>query len=131
MKSFLLMLSTLAIIGCSNTSDMIVPEQKSNLTVGMIKSKIIEGKTTQSEVIELFGAPNIITTNSEGKEVWNYSKSSYQSGAQGKSSGWSVLLAGSSKSSVLSNASTASMDVIITFDKKGVVETYKVISSSF
>lgn len=131
MKKILFALLTLIIVGCSNNTTVIEPEQKSNLTVGMIKTKIIEGKTTQDEVLKLFGAPNIITTNSEGKEVWNYNKSNYQSGAQGKSSGWSLLLVGNSKSSVLSTSSTASMDLIITFNKKNVVETYKVISASF
>lgn len=131
MKKILFILLTLIIVGCSNNTTVIEPEQKSNLTVGMIKTKIIEGKTTQDEILKLFGAPNIITTNSEGKEVWNYNKSSYQSGAQGKSSGWSLLLAGSSKSSVLSTSSTASMDLIITFNKRNIVETYKVISASF
>lgn len=122
------------VVGCSNKNNnqnMIVPEQKSNLSVGMAKSKIVEGKTTQNEVMEIFGAPNIITVNSEGNEVWNYSKSSYQSGGQGSSSGWSILLAGSSNSSVLSNSSSASMDLIITFNKKGIVEKYRVISSAF
>lgn len=131
MKKILFILLTLIIVGCSNNTTVIEPEQKSNLTVGMIKTKIIEGKTTQDEILKLFGAPNIITTNSEGKEVWNYNKSSYQSGSQGKSSGWSLLLAGNSKSSVLSTSSTASMDLIITFNKRNIVETYKVISASF
>lgn len=117
-------------INCSN-NNMIVPEQKSNLTVGIIKKEIIKGKTTQSEIMELFGAPNIITTNSKGNEVWNYSKSSYQSGATNKSSGWSLILVGGSKNSVLSNSSTASLDLIIIFNSKEIVEDYKVISSSF
>lgn len=130
MKKIFSMILLLACVGCSNT-DMIVPEQKSNLTVGMIKKEIIKGKTTQNDIITLFGAPNIITTNARGNEVWNYSKSSYQAGAERKNSGWSLLLLGSSKSSALSNASTASMDLIVTFDSNGIVEDYKVISAAF
>lgn len=130
MKKFLFLCITLTFIGCSN-NDMIVPEQKSNLTVGIIKKEIIKGQTTQNDIITLFGAPNIITTNSSGNEVWNYSKSSYQAGAERENSGWSLLLLGSSKSSVISNASTASMDLIIIFNSKGIVEDYKVISSAF
>lgn len=129
-KIFTLFLLATLFINCSN-NNMIVPEQKSNLTVGIIKKEIIKGKTTQSEIMELFGAPNIITTNSKGNEVWNYSKSSYQSGATNKSSGWSLILAGGSKNSVLSNSSTASLDLIIIFNSKEIVEDYKVISSSF
>lgn len=52
--------------------------QKSNLTVGMIKTEIIEKKTTQTEILELFGSPNMVTTNSKGQEVWTYNKSAYQ-----------------------------------------------------
>lgn len=130
MKKIFSIILLLTCIGCSN-NDMIVPEQKSNLTVGMIKKEIIKGKTTQNDIMTLFGAPNIITTNSQGNEVWNYSKSSYQAGAERKDSGWTLLLLGSSKSSVLSNASTASMDLIITFNSNGIVEDYKVISSAF
>lgn len=129
-KIFTLLMLAMLLISCSN-SNMIVPEQKSNLTVGIIKKEIVKGKTTQNEVMELFGAPNIITTNSKGNEVWNYSKSSYQSGATNKSSGWSLILAGGSKNSVLSNSSTASLDLIIIFNSKEIVEDYKVISSSF
>lgn len=129
-KIFTLFLLATLFINCSN-NNMIVPEQKSNLTVGIIKKEIIKGKTTQSEIMELFGAPNIITTNSKGNEVWNYSKSSYQSGATNKSSGWSLILVGGSKNSVLSNSSTASLDLIIIFNSKEIVEDYKVISSSF
>lgn len=127
MKNIILLILILMYSGCSN-KNLIVPEQKSNLTVGMIKKELVKGKTSQNDVITLFGAPNIITTNAAGNEVWNYSKSSYQSGAENKNSGWSLLLLGSSKSSVLSNAS---MDLIIIFDSKGIVKDYKVISSAF
>lgn len=129
-KILFIILLIFTIIGCSNTN-LIEPEQKSNLTVGVIKNKIVEGKTTQNEILELFGAPNIITTNSDGKEVWNYSKSSYQSEVQGKENGFSLLLLGKSKSSVISTSSTISLDLLIIFNKQNIVEKYKIISSSF
>ena len=61
----------------------------------------------------------------------NYSKSSYQSEVNDKGFGWSLLLVGNSKNSVLSNSSTSSMDLIIIFNSKEIVEDYKVISSNF
>lgn len=109
--------------------------QKSNLTVGIVKTKIVEGKTSQNDIIELIGSPNIITTNSEGKEVWTYSKSSYE--VKGKSvdrtSFWSFLIGAytTSSSEVVGRTSTSSIDLIITFNSKGIVEKYRVISSSF
>ena len=95
MKKIFCLILTIFLIGCSNTST--IPEQKSNLTVGMIKKEIIKGKTTQSDILSIFGSPNIITTNSKGNEVWNYSKSSYQSEVNDKGFGWSLLLVGNSK----------------------------------
>lgn len=128
-KTFILLITIIMFIGCSNATT--VPEQKSNLTVGIIKKEIIKGKTTQEEILRIFGSPNIITTNSRGNEVWNYSKSSYQSNSSNKGFGWSLILIGGTKDSVLSNSSTSSLDLIITFNSKGIVEDYKVISSSF
>lgn len=138
MKKIFLLLVAITVIGCSNTQTDVVPTQKSNLTVGMVKSKVVEGKSTQNDIIELFGAPNLVTTNSQGNEVWTYSKSSYS----GKSSsgtvnagilGTGAILGvfGGSASSAISNTSTSSFDFIITFNKQGIVEKYKIISSSY
>jgi hypothetical protein len=52
------------------------PTQKSNLTFGMVKSKIVKGKTTQSEILQLFGSPNLTTKNKANDEVWSYNKMS-------------------------------------------------------
>lgn len=41
-------------------------------TYGTITSRVQKGKTTQSELIELFGGPNISTTDPDGTEVWVY-----------------------------------------------------------
>lgn len=134
MKKFIFSTIIFIIItACSNRNiiDNTVPTQRSNLTVGIIKKNIIEGVTTQNDIINLFGAPNIITTNSKGNEVWNYSKSNYQSGSEKNETAWSLLLLGSSKSSVLSSSSTASFNLIIIFNPKGIVESYRVVSASF
>lgn len=131
MKKIFYLILLLICVGCSN-SNIIVPEQKSALTVGIIKKEVIKGQTTQNDILSLFGAPNIITTNAQGNEVWNYNKSSYQTGTETKGSAWGLfLVGGSSKNSVLSNSSTTSMDFIVIFNSKGIVEDYKVISSAF
>ncbi|HEK86759.1 MAG TPA: hypothetical protein ENO29_10480 [Candidatus Aminicenantes bacterium] len=101
--------------------------QQSNLTVGMIKSKIIKGQTTQDEILKLFGAPNIITKNKNDDEVWNYNRMSfkYVSG----SDGFTAIFAGGNRA--MSTATTESFDLIITFDKDGKVKDYSVISAKF
>ena len=134
---FLLFLSILMITGCTNTQND-VTTQKSNLTVGMIKTKVIEGKTTQNDVIELFGAPNLVTTNSQGNEVWTYNKSSYNTKETSGSANSGIVgtgailgVFGGSTSSAVTNASTSSFDFIVTFNKKGIVQKYKIISASY
>lgn len=133
----LLMSFSIFLIGCTNIQD-VVPTQKSNLTVGMIKSKVVEGRSTQNDVIELFGSPNLITTNSEGNEVWTYNRSSYNTKQTSGNANAGILgtgailwIFGASASSAVSNASTSSFDFIVTFNKKGVVEKYKIISASY
>lgn len=131
MKKLLMALAVLtALVGCSSSNT--VPKQKSNLTVGMIKTKVVEGKTSQTEILELFGSPNLITTNSEGKEVWTYNKSAYESDSSSTSASFAPFFGiGVSGSSSSSRASTSSMDVIITFNKRGIVEKYRVIQAAY
>ena len=129
MKKGILLFLSIVILGCAATQD-VVPTQKSNLTVGMIKSKIIEGKSTQNDVIELFGAPNLVTTNSH-KSSYNTKETSGSANAGILGTGAILGIFGASASSAVSNASTSSIDFIITFNKNGVVEKYKIISASY
>lgn len=129
MLKYLLLSISFLFISCS--APQTYDTQKSNLSVGTIKKGIIENKTTQTEIIEMFGSPNLITTSSEGTEVWSYNKSSYDGSASSKNSGLWLLLASSSSSSVVSTSSTASLDLIIKFNKNQTVKEYKVISSKY
>ena len=115
------------------------PYQKSNLTFGMIKKNIIKGQTTQAEILNLFGAPNIMTKNKSGEEVWTYdkiavSKSDKAGGlgvGLGNASGGTVVgaMAGAGGSS--SSTSSRSMTLIITYGEKDVVKDYAVMAQEF
>lgn len=97
--------------------------QKSNLTFGMVKSKIIKGQTTQADILEIFGAPNMVTKNKSNDEVWSYNRmSSVDKGGQ------TFFLFGE-KASV--SSSSQSFDLIITFDGNDIVKDYSVVSTSF
>ena len=98
--------------------------QKSNLTVGVVKTKIQKGKTNQTEILQLFGAPNLITKNKSDKEVWSYNRmSSIEKG------GYTYFATWNGRASL--SSSTQSFDLIITFDNNEIVTDYSVISSSF
>ncbi len=132
MKKTITILSIALLLGaCGSTQEQPAP-QKSNLTYGMVKSKIVKGKTTQNEVLELFGAPNIITKNSSGQEVWTYSKQSTEK--SGKSSSFAAgvpLLVGYGSANASASNSITNFDLIITFNKNDVVSDYSVLSAQF
>ena len=68
MKRIPLVASVLAIciaVGCSTPS---ADPGKSNLTHGAVQLNLKKGITTQTEVIEKFGAPNIATSDADGNE---------------------------------------------------------------
>ncbi|MFQ5932726.1 MAG: hypothetical protein ACE5MM_09980 [Nitrospiraceae bacterium] len=103
------------------------PTQKSNLTMGVAKSQIIKGKTTQAEILQLFGAPNLVTKNRANDEVWNYNRMSVDS-ASGSDAAFAIFWSGSR---ALSSTTTKSFDLILVFDDKGIVKDYSIVAASF
>lgn len=99
------------------------PTEKSNLTMGVVKSRIIKGETTQDEILKLFGSPNLVSKNKSNREVWSYNKMSVEQKA-----GSTDFFAGQRASQ---SSSSRSFDLIITFDEKDIVADYSVISTAF
>jgi hypothetical protein len=54
------------LVGCAEP-------RPSSLTPGAAKKHIVPGQTTQAEVIEVFGTPNVITRKN-GCDMWVYDK---------------------------------------------------------
>src|SRR4030066_616220 len=72
----------------------------SPLTHGNVQLSLKNGVTTQNEVLEKFGPPNIMTTDGDGNEVWTYQKQATVSkSASSNSYGTVILFGGSSGSS--------------------------------
>ncbi len=121
--------------GCYTAPKVGDESQKSNLTAGMVKIQIIKGETTQAEILEIFGAPNIATKNRDNDEVWNYNRMSFEStSSSGTILGifWTGLAAGAASGSrASSTATTKSFDLILIFDENDVVKNYSVIAASF
>jgi hypothetical protein len=49
--------------------------QSSALSYGTVTASVQRNKTTQLEILENFGGPNISTTDADGSEVWVYERS--------------------------------------------------------
>lgn len=117
--------------GCSQT-------QQSSLTFGAVKKHIVPGRTTQADVIETFGTPNIITRKSE-YEMWVYDKVSSKltsaafgigglgGGAGGSSFGGGAGFGGLGSS----ERSETTVMLIVYFDDDDVVADYKISQTKF
>ena len=101
--------------------------QKSSFTPGVARSLLVKGQTTKEEVVKIWGSPNIVTQNVEGQSIWTYSKQSYD--AKSSQGFGHLFLIG--KSSAVQKTAVSSFDVVITFDKKDVVQDFNITSTQF
>ena len=126
-------------------------QQKSNLTAGMVKKYVKVGEATQTDLITVFGAPNIITRDKDGNEVWTYDRQSIASasevaewnaaGSVGAAAaglagdtivGGGATVGGSSgKSSSAGQVSSATFTLMIKFDENDLVKDYRMMATQF
>ena len=52
------------------------------LTLGTVQAHVVQGQN-QAEILKTLGSPNIITKDSEGREVWTYDRISKESSSKG------------------------------------------------
>lgn len=118
-------------------------DQQNTLTHGMVQMNVKVGTTTQAQIIEAFGGPNITTLDGSGQEMWVYDR--HATVSYDKSSGFSIgLLVGGGGGGVgaggglgfsnrksKSTESSRAMTLIIKFDANKVVSDFKSRSSSF
>lgn len=116
--------------GCVNIPEPLV-EKNSNLTQGNVQLNVVTGETTKSQVLEVFGAPNVTTRDGEGKEVWSYQRQAQVNQAYGQSGGWTVLLTGKSTSVTGFESSSRMITLIIKFDANDIVSDFNSRSSNF
>ena len=122
-KSVTLFALFFLIYGCASVQ----PVQKGNLTAGMVKTTIIKGETIQNDILEVFGAPNIITKNKSGNEVWTYEKMSVESGSS-EVYGTAIIVGGKGSRT---SSSSRTFTLMIEFNDNDVVKDYSYRSSAF
>ncbi len=129
----------LALAGCAAPTQP-VAERNSTLTQGQVQLNLQVGTTTKAEVVEVFGAPNITTRDSDGVEVWTYQRSARVSQSASRSGLWSILLTpgargaggllGTSSSSGFETTSRM-ITLIIEFDSADVVADFRSRTADF
>ncbi len=156
MRNFLVTVICLAVCagGCVRAKSPDLPysnQQKSNLTAGMVKRHVRVGEAGQADIMRVFGAPNIITRDKEGREVWTYDRQSMATAsevAEWNAGGGLVAGAGgvvgeavvggaasvggsTGKGSTAGQVSSATFTLMIVFDNSDIVQDYQMMATQF
>jgi outer membrane protein assembly factor BamE (lipoprotein component of BamABCDE complex) len=122
-------------------------DAKSGTTYGTITTKVVKGKTTQTELLEYFGGPNISTTDADGTETWVYESKSSSSTTQNQGAASARVDAmslffgigglsqgtgqGQYQNSGTTTTSSKNLTFIVKFNPDKTVKDYSVRQSSF
>lgn len=124
-KVLILLCTTLPLLtGCPSAVDRNLNEEK--ITVAKAQREIKIGMTS-SDVIEVLGSPNMVTTDDQRRETWVYDRVSTNVSAS--SSGVWLLFVGSESASRSQNQRT--LTIIVKFDEAGKVRDFAYRTASF
>lgn len=130
-------ISIVSLFSCASASkhrQLVQDDKGDRLTVGTVQRKISIGMPS-ADVIQVLGAPNIVTTDEERREVWVYDKIatnvSYSNSESGAGLGLIIFGVGGSGSSGAQSTSQKTLTVVIKFDKDGKVRDFAYHTSSF
>lgn len=116
---------------CAQTPPAPVTTRNSALTHGNVQMNLEVGRTSQTEVLEVFGAPNITSIDASGQEVWTYQRHATVSQSSSSSSYWTIILAGGRSGAAGFEQTQRTITLIIKFDSNGVVSDFRSRSSNF
>jgi hypothetical protein len=131
--TLLLAVSALGLSNCAPRPDAAAtdPIRPDPLTHASVQLKIKKGETTQNDIVEAFGAPNIMTTDGDGREVWTYRRHASVSSVAGTDTYFNVFVFGAEDRRAGQTTSSRSMTLVIKFDAKKVVTDFQSMSTSF
>ncbi len=131
----LVLLSAGLLFGCESAdshADSVRRAQAadSRLTLGTVQREIRVGMTN-TQVAETLGAPNMVTTDDERREVWVYDRISTDNAYSSSAGGVGILILGVASSAGASSVSQRTLTVVIKFDAASRVRDFSYRSSSF
>jgi outer membrane protein assembly factor BamE (lipoprotein component of BamABCDE complex) len=121
----------LCLAACTPVPTKPVTTRNSELTHGNVQLNLKVGETSQSQVLEVFGAPNITTIDGSGQEVWTYQRAATVSQSTSSNGFWTILLAGESQGAAGFEQTQRMMTLIIKFNQNKVVSDFRSRSSEF
>jgi outer membrane protein assembly factor BamE (lipoprotein component of BamABCDE complex) len=129
-KIFFLIFFPILLAGCVTAPEPLT-KKNSQLTQGMVQLKVEVGKTSKTEILETFGAPNITTRDSSGDEVWTYQRQAQANQSSSQSGYWTIILAGKTSKASGFETSSRMMTLIIKFNNNDIVTDFKSRESNF
>lgn len=120
--------ATIPFISACSTTNYSLNEEK--MTVAKAQTEIKIGMPS-SEVVEVLGSPNMVTTDTERRETWVYDKVSTNIQSSSSKSGvWLLLFAAGSKD-IQASSNQRTLTIIVKFDKNGLVRDFAYRTSTF
>ena len=114
-------------------------ERRDPLSAGTAKLVLKPGETTQAEVLETFGGPNIVTGNAEGAETWTYDRMAYDTRSKSGGAafagaglaGGAVPLAGTAWGRASKTSSSSRTATLFLYWEEGVLKDFKYRSATY
>lgn len=129
--AFSLLLLLAACQGAAEQAAAVRQGQDANkLTVGTVQRQIRVGMTN-TEVAEVLGSPNMVTTDENRREAWVYDRISTDTVASSSSGGVGLLLLGVGGGAGARSTSQRTLTVVVKFDEANRVRDFAYRSSSF
>ena len=118
---------SITVAGCGGGPAEIKEER---LTVGKVQGEIKVGMAA-SQVAELLGSPNIVTTDEKRREVWMYDKVSTDRVDTSSSSFAGIIILGGSSRNSSSSQRQRTLTIIIKYDEEKKVRDFAYNSTQF
>lgn len=135
MKSICMTFFTLSFLltSCASTEKT---KEKNPFDAITLKENLVEGKTTQGQVLETFGAPDMTLEDEKKEDIWTYSRSKYESETDRSSIGalsvflpGPLSLVGGSLDNEKYESSSKMITVTLRFNRKKVLKSYSISKS--
>lgn len=127
-------LLALIVTGCQSVTDQLKAMTQStsdqSLTVAKAQTEIKKGMSG-AQVVESLGAPNMVSTDENGNEVWVYDKISTVSAVSESAGGGGLILFGAAGGSGAKMTNQRTLTIIVKFDKNKKVRDFAYQSTSF
>jgi len=126
-------LAVLTLAGCSvNPQTALRPPEsgEKRLTVGTVQREIQKGMAAAA-VAEALGAPNIVTTDEQRREIWIYDRIATERAYMDESGYAGLVLVGYARQGGAATVSQRTLTVIVKFDADKRVRDYAYHASRF